>query len=106
MKTLSWRVTLVALALATTCAASGAEATSRKTVLKLASRVADWQLEHMGATHGVTRFAEATANPRSWQQGAFWVGMTHLADVTGNPRFADAILGMGKANQWEPGKRI
>jgi len=105
MKTLSWRVALVALALTTTIASSGAEATSRKNVLKLASRVADWQLERMGATHGVTRFAEETANPRSWQQGAFWVGMTHLADATGNPRFADAILAMGKANRWEPGKR-
>ena len=80
-------------------------APSRKDVLKLASRVADWQLERMGATHGVTKYAEETANPRSWQQGAFWVGMTHLADVTGEKRFADAIIAMGKANQWKPGKR-
>jgi rhamnogalacturonyl hydrolase YesR len=85
--------------------ATGADHTSRKDVLKLASRVADWQLERMGATHGVTRFAEETANPRSWQQGAFWVGMTHLADATHEKRFADAILAMGKANQWTPGPR-
>ena len=26
------------------------------------------------------------ANPRSWQQGAFWVGMTRFADVTGENR--------------------
>ena len=32
--------------------------------------------------------------------------MTHLADVTGEKRFADAILAMGKANQWQPGTRI
>ena len=31
-----------------------AESHSRKDVLKLAARVADWQLERMGATHGVT----------------------------------------------------
>ena len=85
--------------------ATGSDATSRKNVLELASRVADWQLERLGATHGVTKFAEETANPRSWQQGAFWVGMTRLADVTGEKRFADAILAMGKANQWMPGKR-
>jgi rhamnogalacturonyl hydrolase YesR len=85
--------------------AAVADSTSRKDVLKLASRTADWQLERMGATHGVTKFAEETANPRSWQQGAFWVGMTHLADVTGEKRFADAINAMGKANQWQPGKR-
>ena len=51
------------------------------------------------------KFAEETANPRSWQQGAFWVGMTHLADVSGEKRFAEAILAMGRANQWQPGQR-
>ena len=105
MKNLSWHGALLALALTTSISAHGAEVASRKDVLKLASRTADWQLERMGATHGVTRFAEETANPRSWQQGAFWVGMTHLADVTGEKRFADAINAMGKANQWQPGKR-
>ncbi len=105
MKNLSWHGALLALALTTSISAHGAEVASRKDVLKLASRTADWQLERMGATHGVTRFAEETANPRSWQQGAFWVGMTHLADVSGEKRFADAINAMGKANQWQPGKR-
>ena len=105
MKNLSWHGALLALALTTSISAHGAEVASRKDVLKLASRTADWQLERMGATHGVTKFAEETANPRSWQQGAFWVGMTHLADVTGEKRFADAINAMGKTNQWQPGKR-
>jgi rhamnogalacturonyl hydrolase YesR len=85
--------------------AAGTEVASRKDVLKVAARVAEWQLERMGATHGVTKYAEETANPRSWQQGAFWVGMTRLADVTGEKRFADAIISMGKSNQWQPGKR-
>ena len=31
--------------------------------------------------------AKKPRNPRSWQQGAFWVGMTHLADVSGEKRF-------------------
>ena len=105
MKMQFWRGAIVALALATASMTAGAQATSREDVLKLASRVADWQLAHMGATPGVTRFAEETANPRSWQQGAFWVGMTHLADVTGRKRHADAILTMGENNQWTPGKR-
>ena len=95
----------LALALAATSTARGAEETSRDDVLELASRVADWQLARMGATQGVTRFAEETANPRSWQQGAFWVGMTHLADVTGKKRYAGTILKMGANNQWTPGKR-
>jgi rhamnogalacturonyl hydrolase YesR len=107
MNGVSWRGFLgaSALVLSSMSIAAVADSTSRKDVLKLASRTADWQLERMGATHGVTKFAEETANPRSWQQGAFWVGMTHLADVTGEKRFADAINAMGKANQWQPGKR-
>ena len=78
---------------------------SRKEVLALASRVADWQLARMGATEGVSSHLEETANPRSWQQGAFWVGMTRLADVSGEQRFANAIVAMGKANEWRPGTR-
>ena len=103
-----WREVLCAsaLALASISIAAGAESHSRKEVLKLGARVADWQLERMGATHGVTKYAEETANSRSWQQGAFWVGMTRFADVTGEKRFADAIVAMGKSNQWQPGKRM
>jgi rhamnogalacturonyl hydrolase YesR len=108
MKKTSWRGVVFALALVASAATMAAEAdvTSRKAVLGIGTRVADWQLARMGATQGVTRHAEETANPRSWQQGAFWVGMTRFADVTGEKRFADAILAMGKANQWTPGKRV
>src|SRR6187431_2292305 len=105
MMKLSWRGALCALAFTMSVASLGAEITSRKDVLKLASRVADWQLDRMGATHGVTKYAEETANPRSWQQGAFWVGMTRFADVSGKKRYAEAIIAMGKANQWQPGSR-
>jgi rhamnogalacturonyl hydrolase YesR len=108
MNGVSWRVVLAlsALVLSSISMAAGAESSSRKDVLEIGARVADWQLERMGATHGVTKYAEETANPRSWQQGAFWVGMTRFADVTGEKRFADAIIAMGKANQWQPGKRM
>ncbi|MEO8020146.1 MAG: glycoside hydrolase family 88 protein [Pseudomonadota bacterium] len=107
MNRLNWRgaLCIFAFAFSAVSTAANVDYTSRKDVLKLAARVADWQLEHRGATQGVTRFAEETANPRSWQQGAFWVGMTHLADASGQKRFADAIILQGKANQWTPGKR-
>jgi len=107
MKTTAWHGAVCALAFSFPALAMAAvtESTPRKDVLKVASRVADWQLERMGATHGVTKYAEETANARSWQQGAFWVGMTHYADVTGEKRFAAAILAMGKTNGWTPGAR-
>ena len=39
-------------------------------------------------------------------QGAFWVGMTHLAQVTGDQKQVAAILAQGKANHWRPGERV
>jgi rhamnogalacturonyl hydrolase YesR len=96
---------VLACSLSLVTMAAGTQPPARKDVLKIASRVADWQLKRLGSADGVSKFAEETVNPRSRQQGAFWVGMTHLADVTGEKRFADAILSMGKANQWTPGRR-
>jgi rhamnogalacturonyl hydrolase YesR len=84
---------------------ANAEAAARKHVLKLAARVADWQLAHMDKSPGVSTFGEETYQPRSWQKGAFWVGMTRLADASGQKRFADAILANGRATQWQPGPR-
>ena len=97
------RLTL-ALILFSTLAA-GAETPTRKNVLGLATRVADWQLAHMNAAPGITSFSEETYQPRSWQKGSFWVGMTRLADITGEKRFADAIIANGRATQWQPGPR-
>ena len=82
--------------------AFGAEAPARKEVLALAARVADWQLAHMDAAH-VTHFKEESRDPKSWEQGAFWVGMTRLADVSGEKRFRSALLDMGRANAMETG---
>ena len=83
-----------------------APADSRKDVLNLAARVADWQLAHLEKMPaGVTSFSEETQRPRSWQKGAFWVGMTRLADVTHEKRFREALLAQGRANAWQPGPR-
>ncbi len=98
---------LFSLALSGMWVATPAAADARKDVLALASRVADWQLAHMEKMPaGVTSFGEETQHPRSWQKGAFWVGMTRLADVSKERRFRDAILAQGRANAWQPGPRI
>jgi rhamnogalacturonyl hydrolase YesR len=34
------------------------------------------------------------------------LGLTHLADASGTPRFTQAVLDMGRANQWTPGPRL
>src|SRR5262245_43486489 len=95
-------VILFALALAPAVSAE-----PRKDVLDLAARVADWQLAHMDELPaGITAQSEETMEPRSWQKGAFWVGMTKLADVTNEKRFREAILALGRANAWRPGPRL
>jgi rhamnogalacturonyl hydrolase YesR len=87
-------------------AATAKKETSRKDVLKLAARVADWQLQRMGATQGISSHLEETLSPLAWQKGAFWVGMTRLADATGEKRFREAILAQGRANNWQLGPRV
>src|SRR4051812_38524344 len=97
--------TLIAvLALLAPAFAASADAPARKDVLKLAGKVADWQLAHLDAAH-ITHMKEETRDPRSWEQGAFWVGLTHLADVSNEKRFRDAIFAMGRSTQWQPGPR-
>ena len=73
---------VLALSLSFVTLAASSQAPARKDVLNIASRVADWQLARHGRDAAGHQFSEETANPRSWQQGAFWVGMTHFADVT------------------------
>jgi rhamnogalacturonyl hydrolase YesR len=87
-------------------ATAGAEPPSRTQVLSVAKKVADWQLAHLDGMHIDSHMKEESRDPRSWQQGAFWVGMTHLAPATGERRYTEAILKMGEANRWSPGPRV
>jgi rhamnogalacturonyl hydrolase YesR len=86
--------------------ASAAEPPTRGEVLKLASRVADWQLARLDGGHITTHMKEESRDPRSWQQGAFWVGMTRLAHTSGEARYREAILEQGRRNLWKPGDRV
>jgi len=95
---------LFACALNLSTPAAWAGLPPRDEVLQLAERVADWQLAHLDGAY-LTHMKEESVNPRSWEQGAFWVGMTHLADVSGMQRFSKAVLDMGRANQWKLGPR-
>jgi rhamnogalacturonyl hydrolase YesR len=78
---------------------------ARKDVLRLAAKAADWQLARLDAAH-ITHMQEESRDPTSWEQGAFWVGLAHFADASGEKRFREAVLAMGRANQWRPGKRV
>src|SRR5688500_6938562 len=100
-----WRRAAGVLLLCVSLNAVGADSSSKE-VLKIASRVADWQLARMDGQHITSHMSGESRQSRSWQQGAFWVGMTRFADVSKEPRFTKAILDMGRANGWTPGPRV
>jgi rhamnogalacturonyl hydrolase YesR len=95
----------IPLSLAAAVSAAAADVDAREHVLALAERVADWQLAHLDGEY-LTHFQEESRNPRSWEQGAFWLGLTHLADTGAAPRFRQAVLDLGRTNQWMPGPRL
>jgi rhamnogalacturonyl hydrolase YesR len=73
--------------------------------LALMEAVADWQLAHKddSAIYGSDRDSWA---PRGWVQGAFFVGLTDLADRSRQPRFAKAVIDHGTAQEWRLGDRL
>ena len=77
----------------------------RRYVIEQAARVADWQLARLNDQRAVSRVTGDTANPRAWEQAAFWVGMTEFADAGAPPRMKEAVISMGRRNQWLPGDR-
>jgi rhamnogalacturonyl hydrolase YesR len=95
---------VVVLSLLAPALACAADSPPRKDILKLAAKVADWQLARLDGAY-ITHMKEETSDPKSWEQGAFWLGLTHLADVSGEKRFRAAILAMGRGNQWQLGPR-
>jgi rhamnogalacturonyl hydrolase YesR len=77
-----------------------------QTPLAIASRLADWQLRQIDSNTNISRVTDQTRNKRGWEQAVFWVGMTDLADATGDPKWRKAIVDMGRSNEWRPGDRL
>ena len=97
---------LLVLAWGTWAAVHGAEqSNSAAAILVLMERVADWQLAHLEPIESIKVAREETRSPRSWQQGAFYVGLTALAGRSGSPRFREAVLRHGRATSWQLGER-
>jgi rhamnogalacturonyl hydrolase YesR len=74
-------------------------------VLQQARQVADWQLTHIDRFDYVSTFQDHTEDPVDWIQATFWAGLTDLADVTGDVRYADAAVAHGEAAGWSFGPR-
>jgi rhamnogalacturonyl hydrolase YesR len=73
-----------------------------RSVLAAGSKVADWQLSHMGNFDYIPAGPHRldTEGRRDWIQAAFYIGLTQFADVTGDASYADAVLKHGTAEDW------
>ncbi|RYY35468.1 MAG: glycosyl hydrolase family 88, partial [Sphingomonadales bacterium] len=79
---------------------------SRADIVASMERVADWQISHLDDLSYIPLARKSTSNPRDWQQAAFWVALTHLADRTTKPRYRDKIFAIGRETGWKLGDRL
>lgn len=86
-------------------AGAGTSLPTRAGALGSVERLADWQLAHLEPLDYIPLAYAGTHNPRDWQQAAFWVGLTRVADRSASPRFREAILAMGRREGWQLGDR-
>src|SRR5262245_31400296 len=84
-------------------AATGNDAIDTAATLALMEKVADWQLAHLEPVASIRVAREETRSPRSWQQGAFYAGLTALAQRSASPRFRDAVFAQGRGTGWQLG---
>jgi unsaturated rhamnogalacturonyl hydrolase len=94
-----------AIASAGGAATPGNESIDAARTLSLMEKVADWQLAHLEPVASIRVAREETRSPRSWQQGAFYAGLTALAERSQSPRFQDAVFAHGRSTGWQLGDR-
>src|SRR3954466_3630342 len=84
--------------------ASAATATedTAKEILSTMERVADWELAHPDTASQPHNSPQAAA-PLGWIVGAFYTGLTALADR--NPKYSEAIYSLGEQQGWKLGPR-
>ncbi|HLP78003.1 MAG TPA: glycoside hydrolase family 88 protein [Candidatus Paceibacterota bacterium] len=94
-------LSLSALLLTFTAFTAGAAATtnrgvtfSKRSILAVMERVADWQLANP-SRHART----------DWTQGAGCTGFMALTGISENPKYRDAMIRMGETNAWKLGPR-
>ena len=71
--------------------------------LSVARAVADRQLAQLAAEGSAAAESLPPGGPRGWERAAFWTGLTHFAEATGDSVYREAILAQGRANEWRLG---
>jgi len=64
-------------------------------VVTVMRRAADWQLANPPGR-----------DPRGWEVAPFYIGLLALQRVSGEEKYRQAVLDQGRANEWQPGKRL
>jgi hypothetical protein len=78
----------------------------RQNVLTIAEKVADHQIAMLAAGQVHPRNAADSTDPKGWVQGAFFIGLTHLADRSLKPQYREFLMARGESNRWELGRRL
>jgi unsaturated rhamnogalacturonyl hydrolase len=88
-------VTLSMLATALLANAAETPKPKKNATLEVMQRVADWQLAH-----------PSTHEPTDWTCAALYTGMMALGDLSADPRYRDAMMQVGRKNEWKSGPRV
>ena len=86
-------------------ASASAPSPKEADVLALGRKVADWQLSRMDNFDYTRTYKHNTIDPKGWIQGALYTGVFTFADRTGDPKYAEAVLAHGVAQNWQLGRR-
>jgi len=79
---------------------------TRQAAMEMAERVADHQIAMLAAGQVHPRNAADSTDTKGWVQGAFFIGLTHLADRSNNPQYREFLIARGEGNRWELGRRL
>jgi rhamnogalacturonyl hydrolase YesR len=74
-------------------------------ILAETQRVADWQLAHLDTSYVPIKPADDKSQ-RGWVYGAFFVGLTALAERSPDPKYAEAVFAQGKRQNWGLERRL
>ncbi|MCW4463405.1 glycoside hydrolase family 88 protein [Sphingomonas sp. BT-65] len=99
--------TLIALAAAASPAAiveTRAAMPQPAAILAETRRVADWQLANRTNWATMPAARPSVRNPRDWQQAAFWITLTDLAQR--DRRYGKPLLDLGRELQWKLGDNV
>lgn len=78
---------------------------TKEYIIEIMEKSCDWQLANLDS---IGRFAIGVTEPvpdNGWVRGSFFTGVMATYNTTGQERFLNAAINLGKKNNWEPGER-